>query len=145
LTPSSLESSPSLELKALPKHLKHADLGEQETLPVIVASHLTDGQEVNLMTVFRKHMEAIGRTITDIKGLSSAIVQHRIYLNEEAKPKRDPQRKLNHIMQEAVRVEIVKLLDNGKIYPISESQWDSPTHVVPKKSDFTVVENETKS
>ena len=69
------------------------------------------------MTIFKKHREAIGWTITDIKGLSPAIVQHRIHLNEEAKSKRDPQRKLNPIMQEAVRAEIVKLLDNGIFIP----------------------------
>jgi len=43
LTPPSLESFPSLELKALPEHLKYAYLGKKETLPVIVTSHLTDG------------------------------------------------------------------------------------------------------
>ena len=57
----------------------------------------------------------------DIKGLSPATVQHCIHLNEEAKSKRDSWRKLNPIMQ-AVRAEIVKLLDNGIIYPISDSQ-----------------------
>jgi len=35
------ESTPSLELKALPEHLKYAYLGRRETLPVIIASHLT--------------------------------------------------------------------------------------------------------
>jgi len=34
LTPPSIESSPSLELKILPKHLKYAYLGEQKILPV---------------------------------------------------------------------------------------------------------------
>ena len=47
-------------------------------------------------------------------------------------------------MQEAVRVEILKLLDNGIIYPISNSQWASHVHAVLKKSDFRVVENEKK-
>ena len=42
LIPSSIESSPSLELKILPKHLKYAYLDEQETLSVIVASDLTN-------------------------------------------------------------------------------------------------------
>ena len=35
------EATPSLELKALPEHLKYAYLGGRETLPVIIASHLT--------------------------------------------------------------------------------------------------------
>ena len=55
LTPPSIESFPSLELKTLPKHLKYAYLGEQETLPVIVASDLTDWQEEDLMMIVRKH------------------------------------------------------------------------------------------
>jgi len=83
LTPPSVESSPSLELKALPKHLKYAYLAEQETLPVIIVSNLTNGQEENLMTILRKHREAIGWTMTNIKGLSPAIVEHRVHLNEE--------------------------------------------------------------
>jgi len=83
--------------------------------------------------------------ITDIKGLSSAIVQHRIHLNEEAKSKRDPRHRLNPIMQEDVQAKIVKLLDNGTIYPISESQWVNPVYAVPKKADFTVVGMKTKS
>ena len=47
-------------------------------------------------------------------------------------------------MQEAVRAEILKLLDNGIIYPISDSQWVSLVHAVPKKAGFTVVENYQK-
>ena len=114
---------------------------EQETFPVIIASHLNDGEEEDLKAILRKHREAIVWTMTDIKGLSPTIVQHRIHLNEDATPKRDPQRRLNPIMQEAVHTEIVKLLDNGIIYPISDSQWVSPVHAVPKKFGFTIVEN----
>jgi len=76
----------------------------------------------------------------DIKGISPAIVQYRIHLNDEAIPWRDPQRRLNPLMQEAVKIEILKLLDNGIIYPISDSQWVSPVHAVPKTAGFMVVE-----
>ena len=41
LTSTPIEPPPFLELKTLPKHLKYAYLGEQETLPIIVASNLT--------------------------------------------------------------------------------------------------------
>ena len=94
--------------------------------------------------MLRENREAIGWTMADIKGISPSIVQHRIHLTEDAKPKRDPQRRLNPIMQEAVRAEILKLLDNGIIYPISDSQWVSPVQAVPKKAGFTVVENDKK-
>jgi len=44
-------------------------------------------------------------------------------------------------MQEAIKTKILKLLDNVIIYSISDSQWVSSVHVVPKKASFTVVEN----
>ena len=109
------EATPSLELKALPEHLKYAYLGGKETLPVIIASHLTEQQEDSLMSILESHREAIGWTMKDIKGISPAIVQHRIHLIDEATPRRDPQRRLNPLMQEAVRAKILKLLDNGTV------------------------------
>ena len=45
-------------------------------------------------------------------------------------------------MKEVVKKEVLKLLDVGIIYHISDSQWVSPTQVVPKKSGITVVKNE---
>jgi len=144
LTHPASELSSSLELKALPAHLKYVYLSVQETFPIIIVSHLNNGQEEYLKAILRKHKKAISWTMTDIKGLSPTIVQHRIHLNEDATPKRDPQHRLNPIMQEVVRAEIVKLLDNGIIYPISDSQWVSPVHAVLKKLGFIAVENENK-
>ena len=48
------EATPSLELKVLPDHLKYAYLGGRETLPVIIASHLTEQQEDNLMSILKR-------------------------------------------------------------------------------------------
>ena len=45
-------------------------------------------------------------------------------------------------MQELVKKEILKLLDSGIIYPISDSEWVSPVQVVPKKGGTTVIKNE---
>ncbi|KAM2739065.1 hypothetical protein EV2_033221 [Malus domestica] len=42
---------------------------------------------------------------------------------------------------EVVKKEIIKLLDCGVIYPISDSKWVSPVQCVPKKSGVTVVAN----
>ena len=66
---------------------------------------------------------------------------HRILLEEDAKPTREAQRRLNPPMIEVVKKEIIKLLDVGVIYPISDSKWVSPVQVVPKKSRITVVKN----
>ncbi|RVW11926.1 Retrovirus-related Pol polyprotein from transposon 17.6 [Vitis vinifera] len=51
-------------------------------------------------------------------------------------------KKIESSLQEVVRAEVLKLLQAGIIYPISDSPWVSPTQVVPKKSGITVVQNE---
>ena len=45
-------------------------------------------------------------------------------------------------MQEVVKKEIPKLLKAVIIYPISDSKWVSPIHVVSKKGRMMVVKNE---
>jgi len=45
-------------------------------------------------------------------------------------------------MKEVVRKEVLKLLESGTIYPISDSAWVSLVRVVPKKGGMTVVTNE---
>ncbi|GJT75481.1 DNA-directed DNA polymerase [Tanacetum coccineum] len=52
------------------------------------------------------------------------------------------QRRLNPKVQDVVKDEIVRLLDSGLIYPISDSPWVSPIHVVPKKGGMAVVLND---
>ena len=138
----SIEEPPKLDLKPLPDTLKYVFLGPAETLPVIIASDLEKVQEQQLIEILKDHKEAIGWTIADIKGISPSVVQHRIHLEENAKTSREPQRRLNPSMKDVVRVEVLKLLDSGIIYPISDSSWVSPVHVVPKKSGITVVKNE---
>ena len=44
-------------------------------------------------------------------------------------------------MKEVVRKEVLKWLDAGIIYPISDSSWVSHVQVVPKKGGTTVVIN----
>ena len=124
------ERPPKLELKPLPSHLKYAFLGVEETFPVIISSSLESEQENKLLKILRTHKTAIGWTIVDIKGISFLICTHRIHLEEDVKPSRQPQRRLNPIMKEVVKKEVLKLLYVGVTYPIADRKWVSPTQVV---------------
>ncbi|CAN6725525.1 unnamed protein product [Malus baccata var. baccata] len=137
----SVTQAPVLELKPLPDHLKYVFLGDNETLPVIASSSLTAIEEEKLIRVLKEHKTAIGWTLADIRGISPTTCMHRILLEEGAKPTREAQRRLNPPMMEVVKKEIIKLLDCGVIYPISDSRWVSPVQCVPKKSGVTVVKN----
>jgi len=82
--------------------------------------------------------------LVDIPSISPSTFMHRILLEDGAKPVRQPQRRLNPVILDVVKKEVTKLLQAGIIYPISDSQWVSPIHVVPKKTCLTVVKNENK-
>jgi hypothetical protein len=82
--------SPKKELKPLPDNLKYKFLGPTDSLPVIIASNLIDAQEKELLDVLREHKEAIDWTIDDIKEISPSLVMHKIHLEENSKPSREP-------------------------------------------------------
>ncbi|RVW32849.1 Retrovirus-related Pol polyprotein from transposon 17.6 [Vitis vinifera] len=68
---------------------------------------------------------------------------HASYLfGRECKTSKAATKKAKSLMQDVVRNEVLKLLDAGIIYPISDSSWVSPTQVVPKKSGITVMKND---
>ncbi|PIN08325.1 DNA-directed DNA polymerase [Handroanthus impetiginosus] len=137
----SIEEPPTFELKPLPSHLCYAYLCESDTLPIIISSSLSDLQVEKLLRVLRNHKGAIGWTIADIKGISPSFCMHKILLEDDQKPYVESQRRLNPIMKEVVKKEIIKWLDAGIIYPISDSSWVNPIQCVPKKGGITVVPN----
>ena len=86
----SQERPTKLELKPLPSHLKYAFLRVEETFPVIISSSLESEQENKLLEILKTHKTAIGWTIVDIKGINPLICTHRIHLEEDVKPSREP-------------------------------------------------------
>ena len=133
-------SEERLVLKELPSHLKYAYLELPRNKPVIISSRLSDAEEQRLLEILRKHKESIAWSIEDLKGISPSICMHKILLEESARPTVEHQRRLNPVMKEVVRKEVLKWLNVGFIYAISDSPWVSPVHVVPKKGGFTVSE-----
>ena len=80
--------------------------------------------------------------IEDLKGINPSICMHKIPLEENTKTSIEHQRRLNPVMKEVVRKEVLKYLNAGFIYTISDNPWVSLVHVVPKKGGFTVIKNE---
>ncbi|OMO62746.1 reverse transcriptase [Corchorus capsularis] len=138
----SFQAPPKLELEQLPSHLRYVFLGESNTYLVIISSSLSSVQEEKIVRVLRKHKMAIAWTIADIKGISPSVCMHKILMEENNKPSVEHQRRLNPNMKDVVRDEVLKLLDAGIIYAISDSPWVSPVQVVPKKGGITVEHNE---
>ena len=136
------KSSGGLILKELLEHLKYAFLQPEKGKPVIILAGLTELEEQKLLEILRKYKEAIAWSIEDLKGISPSICMHKILLEENAKTFIEHQRLLNPVIKEVVIKEILKWLNAGFIYAISDSHWVSPVHAVPKKGGFTMIRNE---
>ena len=67
-------------------------------------------------------------------GFTPTHAHHHIYKDSTIKPVRQPQRRMNPMLQDIVREVLQKLLRVNFIYPISDSQWVSPLVIVPKKN-----------
>ncbi|GJU10831.1 reverse transcriptase domain-containing protein [Tanacetum coccineum] len=142
MTKPSIEEPPELELKDLPSHLEYAFLEGTDKLPVIISKELKDEEKAALLKVLKSHKRAIAWKISNIKGIDPSFCTHKILVEDDFKPAIQHQRRVNPKIHEVIKKEVIKLLDAGLIYPISDSPWVSLVHYVPKKGGMTVVENE---
>nr|GEV69373.1 reverse transcriptase domain-containing protein [Tanacetum cinerariifolium] len=137
-----VDESPVVELKDLPPHLEYAFLEGDDKFPVIIAKDLSVEEKTALITVLKSHKRASAWKLSDIKGINPEFCTHKILIEENFEPAVQHQRRVNPKIHDVIKQEVIKLLEAGLIYPISDSLWVSPVHCVPKKGGFTVVENE---
>ncbi|GJY66324.1 hypothetical protein Tco_0468562 [Tanacetum coccineum] len=130
------------KLKELPSHLEYTFLDDNYELPVIIFSLLSRQEKKLLLEVLTKHKKALAWKISAIKGISLSFCNHKILMEENSKPTIQPQQRLNPKVQDVVKTKILKHLDAGLIYAISDSPWVSQIHVVPKKGGTTVITNQ---
>nr|GEV65807.1 hypothetical protein [Tanacetum cinerariifolium] len=126
----------------LPPHLEYAFLEGDDKLPVIITKDLSVEEKAALIKVLKSHKQAIAWKLFDIKGIDPEFCTHKILMEDDFEPAVQHQRKVNPKIHDVIKKEVRKLLDARLIYPISDSPWVSLVHCVPKKGDFTVVENE---
>ena len=122
--------------------VKYAFLELEKGKPVIKSAAFTEIEEQKLLQILRKYKEVIAWSIKDLKGINPSICMHKILLNDDAKTSIEHQRRLNPVMKDVIRKEVLKWLNAGFIYTISNSSWVSPVHVVPKKGGFTTIRKE---
>ncbi|XP_070020763.1 uncharacterized protein [Nicotiana sylvestris] len=101
-------------------------LGPSSTLPIIISSCFINMHVDAKLAVLQKRRKAIVWTLANIWGISFAFCMHKIILEDNAKPSLEHQRRLNEAMQDVVKKDVIKWLDSGVVYPISDSSWTSP-------------------
>ncbi|GJU41420.1 hypothetical protein Tco_1194377 [Tanacetum coccineum] len=142
---SSIDEPPEVELKDLPPHLEYAFLEGGHKLPVIIAKDLKDEEKDALIKVLKSHKRAIAWKLSDIKGINPKFCTHKILMEEDYKPVVQHQRRVNPKIHEVIRKEVLKLLDAGLIYPISDSPWVRAPYILPQKGALPWFENDENS
>ncbi|RVW58250.1 hypothetical protein CK203_113796 [Vitis vinifera] len=131
-----------------------------DTDPLNGVMQLTFGNmtlELNIFHLYKKHIHPeeeegqrkvevciLGRRQEVPVVISSALTIHQedCLLEVLRRSSSSTSEKVEPSHAKVVRAEVLKLLQAGIIYPISDSPWVSPTQVVPKKSGITVVQND---
>nr|GEV43816.1 reverse transcriptase domain-containing protein [Tanacetum cinerariifolium] len=122
---SSIDEPPEVELKDLPPHLECAFLEGDVKMPVIIVKDLSIEEKTALITVLKSHKRAIAWKLFDIKGIDPEFCTHKILIEDDFEPAVQHQRKVNPKIHDAIKNKVLKLLDAGLIYPISDSPWDA--------------------
>jgi len=104
---------PPMKLKPLPTGLRYAFLHGDIESPVIISDKLSEEESARLITVLEKHQTVLGYSLQDLKGISPALCTHRIPLDSTITPSREPQKRLNNVMREVVKKEVLKLQDKN--------------------------------
>eukprot|EP00253_Pinus_taeda_P003708 PITA_03708 len=86
-----------------------------------INKNLEKSQQEELTKIFQKHSTAFAWEYTDMKGIDPKTCIHHIYSEENSRPIRQPQRRMNPNLREIVKEELQKLLNVNFIYPISDS------------------------
>ncbi|GKE31056.1 reverse transcriptase domain-containing protein, partial [Tanacetum coccineum] len=123
LTKPSIEEPPELELKDLPCHLEYDFLKGTDKLPIIISKELKDEEKAALLKVLKSHKWAIAWKISDNKGIDPSFCTHKILMEDDFKPVVQHQRRVDSKIHEVIKKEVIKLLDAGLVYPISDSPW----------------------
>nr|GEW32936.1 reverse transcriptase domain-containing protein [Tanacetum cinerariifolium] len=123
MTKPSIKEPPELELKNLPSHLEYAFLEGTDKLPVIISKELKDEEKAALLKVLKSHKRAITWKIFDIEAIDPCFYTHKILMEDHFKLEVQHQRRVNLKIHEVIKKEVIKFLDAGLIYHISDSSW----------------------
>nr|GEW75429.1 reverse transcriptase domain-containing protein [Tanacetum cinerariifolium] len=130
-----------LNSKTYLPYIEYVFLEGNDKLPIIIAKDLSMEKKTTLITVLKSHKQAIAWKLSDIKGIDPEFCTHKILMEEDFEPVVQHQRRVNPKIHDVIKQEVLKLLDAGLIYPISDSPWVRPVHCVPEKGGFKFVEN----
>ncbi len=85
--------------------------------------------------MLEKHRSVLGYSLQDLRGINPSLCTHRIPIDTESTPSREPQRRLNNAMREVAKKEVLKLLHAGIIYLVPYNEWVTQSRLCQNREE----------
>jgi hypothetical protein len=128
---------PGIELLFIgqPIKIKKVNIGIEETLKLANVGDYWDVATIdNITELLHEYQDLFLTKFTDMKGIKGPMGEMRIPLNLDARPFKQRPYRLNPKYNEKVNIELERMLEEGIIEPMEESEWISPIVVQDKKT-----------
>ena len=122
-------------VKNLQEELVEIDLnnGEGEEKLVKISKGFSEEERRKLIALLREYNDVFAWSYQEMLGLSLSLVTHKLKLDPNARPVKQPRRKYHLDVEEKIKAEINKLLKAGFIEEIECPSWlDNIVHVKKK-------------
>jgi len=86
--------------------VQNVEFGPERTLKI--SSSLSPSQEKGLCSLLASHLDAFAWSYKEMKGVHPSVCTHHIYIKEDCKPVRQPQRRMNPALKDIVKEELQK-------------------------------------
>nr|GEW73488.1 uncharacterized mitochondrial protein AtMg00810-like [Tanacetum cinerariifolium] len=106
--------------------LLEAFLNDDPSLPPLNQENYLPQEKTALIIVLKLHKRAIAWKLSNIKGIDLEFCTHKILMEEDFEPAVQHRRRVNPKIYDVIKNGVLKILDVGLIYPISDSPWVSP-------------------
>jgi hypothetical protein len=101
---------------------------------VYLSTEMSPKEQVELLVFLNKNSDVFMWSTSDLVGVSSEIIEHKLQVNSNVKPKKKKLCKLSKEKIEAAEVEVQRLLHAGFIHEVVYPQWLANVVMVRKKN-----------
>jgi hypothetical protein len=128
---------PGIELPFIgkPIKIKKVNIGSEHTPKLANVEDYWDASTIDKITeLLHEYQDLFPTKFTDMKGIKGPIGEMRIPLKPNARPVKQRPYRLNPKYKEKVKIELDRMMEEGIIEPVDESEWIIPMNVQDKKT-----------
>src|SRR5450759_5001679 len=125
--------SPEEDPSPLVKHIQYEKLIIKDGVEFYIGRDTPEAEKESLKELLLEFKDVFAWSHQELTGIDPAYGEHRIDVEDNARPVRQRQYRLNPKHSLKVKEELDTLLEAGFIYPVKHSEWVSPIVIAPKK------------